>query len=218
MLASYELNHQLIGAVQCCGGGSTQAQTFLGHLGLPFSRALPHHYRFMEDLIGQAEIEVQTELQNEAVCEEIRETINQRGIECIDQERGLTKIAVSYDMGWSKRSSGRRYDSQSGHAHILGMHTKKILNSYVYNKVCRTCKRAEVTGREVREHHCAHNYAYDRSSKSMESEAILHMAKVAPDSGYLIGTIISDDDTNMRATLKHATDTNSGRLPVSNNT
>ena len=52
----------------------------------------------------------------------------------------------------------------------------------------------------------------------MESEAILHMAKVAPDSGYLIGTIISDDDTNMRATLKHATDTNSGRLPVSNNT
>ena len=32
-------------------------------------------------------------------------------------------IAVSYDMGWNKRSAGRIYDSLSGHAFIIGCKT-----------------------------------------------------------------------------------------------
>ena len=49
----------------------------------------------------------------------------------------------------------------------------------------------------------------------MESAAILRMCIEAPENGYYIGTIISDDDTNMRAHLKHVQTNNKGKLPVS---
>ncbi len=33
----------------------------------------------------------------------------------------LPSISVSMDMGWQKRSSGRRFDSSSGHAFLVGI-------------------------------------------------------------------------------------------------
>ena len=55
----------------------------------------------------------------------------------IDREPiGLT---VSYDMGWNKRSSGRRYDSLSGHAFVIGVYTRLIIACVVFSKKCATC-------------------------------------------------------------------------------
>ena len=36
-------------------------------------------------------------------------------------------IAVSYDMGWNKRSTGKVYDSLSGHGFIIRCLTKKVI-------------------------------------------------------------------------------------------
>ena len=36
-------------------------------------------------------------------------------------------IAVFFDMGWQKRSTGRLYDSMSGHGYLIGCRTKNIL-------------------------------------------------------------------------------------------
>ena len=49
------------------------------------------------------------------------------------QKIGLT---VSYDMGWNKRSSGHIYNSLSGHAFIIGAHTRRIIDCVVFSKKC----------------------------------------------------------------------------------
>ena len=48
-------------------------------------------------------------------------------------------IDVSFDMGWQKRSSGRSYDSRSGHAFLIGCHTQKVISQIIYSKNCRIC-------------------------------------------------------------------------------
>lgn len=67
-----------------------------------------------------------------------------------------------------------------------------------------------------RQHECAKNF--EGASKSMESSAILALCIDAPKKGYYIGAIVSDDDTNMRAHLKHkktSLKSDKGKLPVS---
>ena len=105
-------------------------------------------------------------------------------------------------MGWQKRSSGRRYDSSSGHAFIIGARRKGIIGMVLYSKTCRKCDAAEKRREEVEEHGCQKNF--EGSSKSMEDSAILKMVE---DSFYnrffIIYIIISDDDSIMKAVLKH---------------
>ena len=54
------------------------------------------------------------------------------------QKIGLT---VSYDMGWNKRSSGHIYNSLSGHAFIIGAHTRRIIDCVVFSKKCDICTK-----------------------------------------------------------------------------
>ena len=42
-------------------------------------------------------------------------------------------------MGWQKRSSGKVYNSPTGHALLFGAKTKKVLNFTVLSKLCSTC-------------------------------------------------------------------------------
>lgn len=51
----------------------------------------------------------------------------------------LVRIFVSYDMGWSKRGSGRQYDSLNGYAAIIGTQSGKVLDFATRNRQCRLC-------------------------------------------------------------------------------
>ena len=53
-------------------------------------------------------------------------------------------LTVSFDMGWSKRSSGHRYDSLSGHAFMIGCRSDMIVSAIVTAKECRICSYNEV--------------------------------------------------------------------------
>ena len=55
---------------------------------------------------------------------------------------------VAYDMGWQNRSSGRRYDSSSGHAFIIGERSKGIIGMVLYSKDFQKCDAAEKRGEE----------------------------------------------------------------------
>ena len=55
-------------------------------------------------------------------------------------------LTVSFDMGWSKRSSGNIYDSISGHALKIGVLSDKILTAAVSSEMCITCSKAENIG------------------------------------------------------------------------
>ena len=115
-------------------------------------------------------------------------------------------------MGWNKRSSGHKYDSISGHGMIMGGMSKKIMNHRCISKCCSICDRhkkgetSELTNdvaTKPKDHECPKNHF--GSSKSMETEAIYQMVKEAYyEQGFVIGTIISDDDSTMKANLRHS--------------
>ena len=80
-------------------------------------------------------------------------------------------------MGWQRRSSGRRYDSSSGYAFIIGGRSKGIIGMILYSKACWKFDAAENRGEESEEHEFPKNF--EGSSKSMEASAILNMVEDA---------------------------------------
>ena len=59
-----------------------------------------------------------------------------------EKNNNKVKLTVTYDMGWQKRSSVRRYDSSSGHAFIIGGRSKGIIGMVLYSKACQKCDSA----------------------------------------------------------------------------
>ena len=75
--------------------------------------------------VGDKGIEVVSfQVREEALKEELQLTKKTYSTEKYGMKPALS---VSLDMGWQKRSSGRRFDSPSGVLHCIGGHTKKIL-------------------------------------------------------------------------------------------
>jgi len=56
----------------------------------------------------------------------------------VEEDNPLQRIQASFDMGWRVRSSGNKYGSLTGHALLIGVRSKKVLDSIVYNKNCTT--------------------------------------------------------------------------------
>ena len=117
-------------------------------------------------------------------------------------------------MGWSKRSSGNRYDSLSGHALMIGCLSKYIITAVVSSKLCRLCSLSEGNGIAPPQHVCPRNY--EGSSKAMEADAALQLYTKLYESlnkCLYLKAIVADDDSSMRALLKHKTTNPKGRLP-----
>ena len=106
-------------------------------------------------------------------------------------------------MGWQKRSSGRRYDSLSGHGLFIGKHTKKVLAYCVKSKECITCNNLLINNVDIPDHMCPKNH--EGSSKSMDTEALIAIVTKAWDEhNVAIKDICADDDTTMFAHLRHS--------------
>ena len=80
-------------------------------------------------------------------------------------------------MGWQKISSGRRYDSSSGHAFIIGERSKGIIGMVLYSKAFRKCDAAEKILEEAEEHEFPK--IFEVSSKSMKASKIMKMVNDA---------------------------------------
>ena len=55
-------------------------------------------------------------------------------------EREKVGLVVSYDMGWQNRASGNSYSSKSGHAFVVGMQTRRIIDCVVFSTNCKKCE------------------------------------------------------------------------------
>ena len=91
-------------------------------------------------------------------------------------------IAVGMDMGWQKRSSGRRYDSSSGHAFLTGVLTRKPISRCLKSKFCRICSwynSCALVTEDAEDvcppHECMANHT--GSAGSMELASLLEMAE-----------------------------------------
>ena len=82
----------------------------------------------IEAYAGMAEQLVRDLAIEEAIQDEIKYTLEHNNHSYIDwcalsdqeKNKNKVKLMVTYDMGWQKRSSGRRYVSSSRYAFIIG--------------------------------------------------------------------------------------------------
>ena len=128
---------------------------------------------------------------------------------------GIVGLDVVYDMGWQKRSSGRRHDSKSGHALMVRLKTNKIIGVILYCKDCHICIATRDRGEAPPLHpNCPHNY--DGSPKSMESDGACKIVSEMFDNynkKVYIKHFLGDDDSTTRSQLVIKTDKNKGHVP-----
>eukprot|EP00957_Ditylum_brightwellii_P011525 872006-Ditylum_brightwellii.AAC.1 len=69
--------------------------------------------------------------------------------------------------------------------------------------MCKICNLAENNKLPAPVHVCVKNY--EGSSKRMEATMTLELTiQVKRQCGFIVGFIVADDDSSMRATLKHS--------------
>ena len=113
----------------------------------------------------------------------------------------LTTSMLFTDAAWPTKGSGNQYNSLTAFGRLLGGYTQKVIDSRVLNRLCRLCEVAKRKGKKVRKHDCIKNFT--GSAKAMEAEAIFQMVTSAPSLGHVVHWLVSDDDSVMRAHLRH---------------
>jgi hypothetical protein len=126
----------------------------------------------------------------------------------------VPRLTASFDMGWQVHLSGGKYGSSTGHAMLIGAHSRKIMDSIMYNKRCSISNKHEQrrieTGQLIKKHICMKNY--EGTSKSMEAAALVCMLSRMPhEKGVSIKAVVSDDDSNGEKKAQHIA--NGGQLP-----
>ena len=128
--------------MQLIGCGGRESAKLLGMLNLPWQGFEKKTFTKIEANAGMAEQLVRDLAIEEALQEEIKDTLernNQSYGEWCGQtdkkkKNNKVKLTVTYNMGWQKRSSGRRYDSSSGNAFIVRERSKGIIGMVLYSK------------------------------------------------------------------------------------
>ena len=114
-------------------------------------------------------------------------------------------LTVAYDMGWQRRSTGRRYNSLSGVGALVGNQTNKIISYGVRQKDCRTCTFYKHKHIQIPEHECHANF--EGSSRAMEADlAAESVTDIERNSSVQIQDIIINDDSTTFARLRNELD------------
>ena len=152
--------------VQFIGGGGRESTNLLGMLNLPWQGFERETFTKIEAYAGIAEQLVRDLAIEEALQDEIKDTLEHNNHSYVDwcalsdkgKNNNKVKLTITYDMGWHKRSYGRRYDSSSGYAFIIGGRSKGIIGMVIYSKAFRKCDASENRGEEAEEHECPNNF------------------------------------------------------------
>ena len=222
------INLRAIIATQLIGCSHTDLEKIAVMLGL--NSMSFKSYKKIENYVGEKSLEViSNEVKEKALADEIEQTEESYTTE---KYGNLPALAVTLDMGWNKRSSGRRYDSPSGVLHAIGAKTGKIIYSAVYKNKCNICDKIEgvldamekgKTSNEeklqmeqevdsLKRHNCQKNF--HGSSKSMESDAIVSLVSKAPSilRAYVRFIVMDDDTTTPQNLQEDLGPRSSGRL------
>ncbi|KYQ53985.1 hypothetical protein ALC60_07141 [Trachymyrmex zeteki] len=119
-----------------------------------------------------------------------------------------------YCMGWSKRGTGRSYDSLNGYATIIGFLSGRILNYTTRN---RKCKSYELQI-DKQNHDCRLNY--HSSAKAMEADAgvqLMNNSSILAEAGLQVRVVIGDEDDALCQFQQFLAELNSSCLLVARN-
>jgi hypothetical protein len=206
----YATNVLIVLAQLLNGDGGTETGRIVGMLDLPNQSIAESAFPMIEYDLGEYIIPYTKELIQQNLVREVKmygdtqpnfdfdkwHANYEKRSELLDVSE-VPSLTVGYDMGWQKRSSGHRYDSHSGHAIPYGVLTRLPIGLTVLNKHCRVCTASP----DPSEHDCLANF--EGASGAMEASALIEVAHSLLDEGHvLFGTIVTDDDSSMRAQMK----------------
>ena len=100
--------------------------------------------------------------------------------------------SYKFDAGWQKRSSGRSYNSKSGHSSLFN-EDGDLVSFSVRSTSCRTCQIAEKNSKEPAKHDCRRNWS--GSAKAMEASMGLENVENVKKQGHAVSSIVMDDDS-----------------------
>ena len=130
------------------GVGPGEMETILSMFSLPNSQNYRNTIFRWQPFVCTKIIEISDREMQYAMAEEIKATIiaeqdeeyYESWINKPADQREKIGLVVSYDMGWQKRASGNSYSSKSGHAFVVGMQTKRIIDCVVFSTNCKKCE------------------------------------------------------------------------------
>jgi hypothetical protein len=229
----YAINYKAVLLMQQMGQSLQGLEMMLAFFGIAAGRGSYGKWKLVQDYVGEAEEAISKEVMKENIKEELRLVKEQakelygqwhatvQGRSSPQQEK-VTKmqeylhwsnnrigVSIGSDGARHKRSLGRgTYNSNTGHNFAVGGLSKKIISTVVYSKKCTTCSNAAKKGVDAAPppHRCGKNFDIDSSSKSMEGEAsVQHCINIGTQpTGAYVYTLITDDDSTVRANTKHS--------------
>jgi hypothetical protein len=208
-LCHYDINVRFCLVMQLLGLGCEHAAVLATFLDLPEPHKWHRQFcvleRFLCPIMEGIKVQCQETAAENEVALTMESTDNAIEQTPMQNDAPMYQVRASFDMGWQVQSSGGKYGSSTGHALLVGVLSKKIMDSILYNKKCAICTKHESrTGSTVgvREHQCMKKYV--GTSKSMEASALVKMLIRMPDEKDIsICAIISDDDSCGRARAWH---------------
>ena len=215
-----EVNIRAVLSAFYIGTGGGDVSKVLGMLGVGGSLSFERNFTKYSPKISKIVREVCDKLIYECFVEEIMVTMKEKYPSYNDEDKlkelkqylikkqfnklpnhlPVIDISISYDMGWQRRSSGRLYDSLSGHAYFIGCRTGKVIMRGVMQKKCSICTSYNKRDLPVPEHTC--NINHEGSSGSMESilcRKLLEEVHVMSFNKVAVGEVVSDDDSTLRS-------------------
>ncbi|KAK7867656.1 hypothetical protein R5R35_001308 [Gryllus longicercus] len=122
-------------------------------------------------------------------------------IEKGDVTDGTPFITVIVDGGWSHRSHGHRYTTNSGVSCVIGMRTQTILDLGIRNKSCSICEYREAQQLHPKHDKCYKNW--DGASASMEKDMLVECFKHSKQlHGLEYHSVVGDGDSSVFYYLK----------------
>jgi hypothetical protein len=215
----YAVNILYVVGLLACGDGCSEAAKVLGLLGLPNDTTMEgRSFGIIEERISGKIQQLTEELLVENLVEEVRLTqpdVNSFNIwkTALDPLGDVVlptilypRIQVSFDMAWQQRNSGNRYASPSGHAVLVGKHSRKPVALVIKSKLCNYCSTYKKKNPDMADdaaipmHPCTKNHV--GSSSSMEPISCLEMVVSLYDNKHcIVESICADDDASTRSLL-----------------
>ena len=127
----------------------------------------------------------------------------------------VVRIMASYDMGWSKRGTGRDYDSLNGYGCLVGVFSQQVLEYSTCNRKCKSCDM----GQSPWNHDCRLNFW--GSAKAMEGHVankLVNESTILKSKNVEIGVLIGDDDSSAISACRAGASHPIGKLSDVNHT
>ena len=189
----YNINIKFLLALQCIGGGTSEADLISAFLNLGINTfknyftSMEEHIAVHERKLGKEQI--QTNLEYEISLSP-------------KDESDLAMVSTCMDSTWRKRAIGFKMDSDSGLADAFGQRSSKIIACHPMSRVCIKCKLSK-TGKCDDSTYCPRNY--EGSSKGMESvgalKNVLSIWENSNKQAY-VADWTADEDSSSSAILK----------------